>query len=147
MSLQDRIGGDLKDAMRAGDVLRRETLRMALAALKNKRIEIGEDLSDEDQLAVLQKAVKSRQDSVTQYRDAGRDDLADKEQAEIDVLAGYLPQQFSEDETAAAVKAIVEELGLTEKKDLGRLMKELMARHRGTVDGKLAQQAASALLG
>lgn len=146
MTLEARLKEDLKAAMRAGDPLRRETIRMVLAALKNKRIEAGADLPEEDELAVIQKGVKSREDSATQYRDAGRDDLAEKEEAEIEVLRGYLPQQLSSEETEEAVRSIVAELGLTEKRDLGRLMKELMARHRGRVDGKLAQQAAAAQL-
>ena len=146
MSLTERLNEDLKAAMRAGDTIARETLRMVLAGVKNARIERGEDLSDDDVLAVVQKAVKSRKDAITQFRDGGRDDLADKEEKEVAVLAAYLPQQLSAEETRAIVQGLVEELGIESKKDMGRLMKELMARHKGQLDGKLAQQAAADLI-
>jgi len=129
--------------MRAGENLRRDTLRMVLAAMKNRRIEVGEDLDDDQQLAVLLSAVKSRTDSVTQYEANGRQDLADQERAEIEVIQGYLPKQLGEEETAEVVRAKIAELGLTSKKEMGQLMKAIMADHKGTVDGKLVQQFAA----
>jgi hypothetical protein len=143
MTLLDQLSEDVKDAMRAGENLRRDTLRMVLAAMKNRRIEVGEDLDDDQQLAVLLSAVKSRTDSVTQYEANGRQDLADQERAEIEVIQGYLPQQLGEEETAEIVRAKIAELGLTSKKEMGQLMKAIMADHRGTVDGKLVQQVAA----
>ena len=147
MSLQATIDGDLKTAMREKDVLKRDTLRMLVAALKNKRIELGRDLEEADEVAVIQKAHKSRLDSAQQYADAGRGELAEKETAEAAIVEAYLPKLLDEAETAALVKSIVEELGLTEKKQMGQVMKTAMARHRGQVDGKLVQKAANELLG
>ena len=141
--LQDRIGEDLKTAMRAGETLRRDTLRMVLAAFKNRRIELGRDLEEADALAVLLSAVKSREDSARQYADAGRADLAEKERAEIDVVRGYLPRQLDEAETTALVESKIAELGVTSKQDIGRLMKAVMAEHKGRVDGKLVQRLAA----
>jgi len=143
MTLLDQLSEDVKEAMRAGENLRRDTLRMVLAAMKNRRIEVGEDLDDNQQLAVLLSAVKSRTDSVTQYEANGRQDLADQERAEIAVIQGYLPQQLGEEETAEIVRAKIAELGLTSKKEMGQLMKAIMADHKGAVDGKLVQQVAA----
>lgn len=143
MTLLDQLSEDVKEAMRTGENLRRDTLRMVLAAMKNRRIEVGEDLDDNQQLAVLLSAVKSRTDSVTQYEANGRQDLADQEQAEIEVIQGYLPQQLGEEETAEIVRAKIVELGLTSKKEMGQLMKAIMADHKGAVDGKLVQQFAA----
>ena len=147
MALVEKLQSDLKDAMKSGDTLGRETLRMALADVKNKRIELGRDLEDEDVLAVLTKAVKSRTDSAEQYADAGRKDLEDRERAEIVVLERYLPEQLSEDETRELVAGIISDLGLTQKSELGQVMKAVMAEHRGKVDGKAVQRIAAELLG
>ena len=146
MSLLVRLKAELKAAMLAQDVTKRETLRMVLAAADNKRIELGRELADADVVAVIQKAVKSRQDSATQYRDAGRTELADQEEAAIRVPDAGRPKQLDEAEPRAAVEAVVAELGLASKGDMGRLMKELMGRHAGRVDGKLASRLAAEVL-
>ncbi len=146
MSLKEQLEADVKDAMRAGDNLRRDTLRMVLSTMKNRRIEIGEELDGEQQQAVLRTCVKSRVDSAQQYEKAGREDLAAKEKAEIAVIEGYLPKQMSEDDAKGVVEAVIAELGVTSKKDMGRVMKAVMAKHKGLVDGKMVQQLAGALL-
>jgi uncharacterized protein YqeY len=143
MSLIEQLTSDVKDAMRAGETLRRDTLRMVLAAMKNRRIETGQDLDEDQQLAVLLSAVKSRTDSVTQYEANDRQDLADQERAEIEVLQGYLPKQLSEEETAEIVRAKIGELGLTSKSEMGQVMKAIMADHKGALDGKLVQRLAA----
>lgn len=143
MSLIEQLTSDVKDAMRAGETLRRDTLRMTLAAMKNRRIETGQDLDEDQQLAVLLSAVKSRTDSVTQYEANDRQDLADQERAEIEVLQGYLPKQLSEEETAEIVRAKIGELGLTSKSEMGQVMKAIMADHKGALDGKLVQRLAA----
>lgn len=142
MSLKERIEADLKQAMRERDEVARETLRMVLADLKNKRIELGRDLAEEDEHGVLRRAAKTRQESVEQYEKAGRPDLADKERREIAVVQRYLPRTLDEAQTRAAVDAVIAELGLSSKKDLGALMKTLMARHKDQLDGKLVQRLA-----
>jgi uncharacterized protein YqeY len=143
MGFQDQIQSDLKDAMRSGETLKRDTLRMLIAAFKNERIAKGEDLDDDAALAVVRKGVKSRKDSATQYRDADRPELAEKEEAEIALLEGYLPKMLSEDETAAAVDAAIAETGASAKSDMGKVMKAVMAKFPGLVDGKLVNQLAS----
>ena len=101
MGLEDQITGDLKDAMKAGEQLKRDTLRMLIAAAKNERIALGKDLDDSAFMGVVRKGVKSRRDSATQYREAGRPELTEKEEAEIAILEGYLPQMLDEAGTAA----------------------------------------------
>jgi uncharacterized protein YqeY len=143
MKLLAKLQEDLKDAMRARDVTTKETLRMTIAALKNRRIETGEDLDEGTELQVLTKQVKSREDSVEQYEAADRKDLADKERAEIEVLRRYLPEQLSEDAVRTLVERVIADQGLTSKKEMGQVMKAIMAEHRGKVDGKLVQKLAS----
>ena len=146
-ALETQIQDDMKSAMRAGETLRRDTLRMLIAALKNERIDKGADLDEDSVLAVVRRGVKSRKDSAEQYRDAGRDELADKEEAEIAVLEDYLPQMLDEAATIAAVEAAIAETGASEKCDLGKVMKAVMAAHRGLVDGKLVNRLAGERLG
>jgi uncharacterized protein YqeY len=146
MGVLGTVDADIKAAMRAGDTLKRDTLRMVLSALKNKRIELGEDLTEAQAQAVLASSVKSRKDSATQYDDAGRAELADKERAEIGMIEHYLPQQLTEDETRTLVQGLVRELGIASKQDVGKLMKAVMAGHKGRVDGKLVQRFAGELL-
>lgn len=146
MGLFEDLQQRLKEAMLGKRELERETLRMVISSAKNRKIELGRELTDDDVLAVITKAVKSRQDSMQQFTQAGRTELAAKEEAEIAVLAGWLPQLMDEAATRAAVESIVSDLGLESKKDMGRLMKELMSRHKGQVDGKLANQVAAELL-
>lgn len=147
MSLQERIGSDLKDAMRAGETLRRDTLRMVISNLKNRRIELGRELEEAEELQVLAAAVKSRKDSAEQYANAGREELAAKERGEIEIIQAYLPSQLDEAETRELVNRKIEELGIRSKQDLGQLMKAVMAEHRGRVDGKLVQRLAAETLG
>ena len=146
MSLQDRLNEDLKAAMRGGDTVARETLRMALAAAKNRRIEKGEDLTDADLQAVIEKEVKKRQDAASQYSDAGRPELAEKEQAEAKVLTGYLPEKLDEAATQALLEKLIAELGVSSKKEMGKLMKALSTDYKGQVDMKLAQGLIGKLL-
>ena len=146
MSLQARISEDVKEAMRAREDLRRDTLRMVLATLKNRRIELGHDLEEADEIAVLTSSVKSRVDSAQQYEKAGRQELADKERAEIEVIQAYLPRQLGEAETTELVQSKIAELGVTSGKDLGRVMKAVMADHRGRVDGTLVRKIAGSML-
>lgn len=150
MGLIETINADMKDAMRAGDTLKRDTLRMVIAGFKNKAVEPGRkspQLSDEEALGVVLAAVKSRKDSAQQYDEAGRDELAEKERAEIAVIEGYLPKGLSEEETQAAVERAIAETGAASKADIGKVMKAVMAAHKGQVDGKAVQQLAARLLG
>ncbi|MFZ1866388.1 MAG: GatB/YqeY domain-containing protein [Polyangiales bacterium] len=139
MALLDKIDADLKKAMLERNEVARETLRMIKSELLT--------LDDPDELAVLSRAVKSRRDSIQSYIEGGRQDLADKELAEIAVIERYLPKQLSEQEARDAIAAIIGELGLSSKKELGKVMKEVKARYPGQIDGKVASSIASGLLG
>ncbi len=147
MSLANKIAEDVKQAMRDKNAVARDTLRMVQADLKNRRIELQKDLVDDDVLAVLARNVKTRQDSVQQYESAGRPELADKERAEIAVIEGYLPEKMSDDDARAAVQAAIDESGAASMKDMGAVMKVLMAKHKGLIDGKTAQGFVKELLG
>ena len=138
MPLLEQIDADLKKAMLAKDTVTRDTLRMVKSELLT--------LDDPDELAVLTRAVKSRRDSIKSYVEGGRQDLADKEQAEIDVIQRYLPKPLSDDEAREAIAAIVAEVGASTKKDLGKVMKEVRSRYPGQIDGRLASGIAGELL-
>jgi len=134
----DTLKADLKQAMLLKDANTVSTLRMLISQFQYARIQAGKDLTEEDALTLLQRAVKTRREAIEHYEKGGRQDLADKERAEIAVVERYLPQALGPDETAKAVDALLAELQISEKRDLGRAMKEFMARYRGRVDGKAA---------
>jgi len=147
MTISDKIQEDLKVAMREKNEIARDTLRMVVSELKNQRIELQRDLEEADELAVLARCVKTRRDSFEQYTEHGRPELAAKEQAEIEVIEGYLPAQMSEEDARVAVQGAIKESGAASMKDMGLVMKALMAKHKGLIDGKLAQQLVKELLG
>lgn len=146
MTIKDQIDADLKKAMLAKDEVARDALRMVKTELGRLEVDKGGEVSDADALKVLQKAVKSRNESIESYEEGGRPDAAQRERAEIEVIQRYLPRQMDEGETRAAVQAIIDEHGLSGKKDMGRVMKELREKHGGTVDNKLASKLAGELL-
>ena len=141
-----RLEQDLKTAMKAGDKRRVATIRLLLATLKNEKIQAQRALTDEEVEAVLRRAVKQRRDSIEQYALGGRQDLVDGETAELAIIEEYLPQGLSEADIEGAIRAVIEEKGFHSQKDIGLAMKEVMARHRGRVDGKRAQEIARRLL-
>ncbi|MFW6051731.1 MAG: GatB/YqeY domain-containing protein [Myxococcota bacterium] len=145
-AVNERIMADLKQAMRAGDQLARDALRMVRTDLGRREVELGRALEETEELDVLHKAVKAREESAQQYAEGGRDDLAEKERREIEVIRRYLPEPLSEAEAREAVRELAAELGATSKKDMGRLMKAVMERHRGRLDGKLASRLANEVL-
>ena len=147
--LLDRMNEDLKDAMRARDALRLSVLRMTLAEVKNARIKKGKDetLTDDEVVQVLRSAVKKREESAGEYRPAGRADLADKEDAEAAILRAYLPQTLEGEALGAAVAEAIQETQAESIKDLGKVIKALMAAHPGKLDGKTAQAAIREQLG
>ena len=147
MSLTERIVEDMKSAMKQKDANRLSTLRMVKATLMNKKIETGDELSDEETMKVLNTLVKQRRDSAEQYSNAGRTELADKETAEIAVIEEYLPASASEDEIKAAVEAAITETGAASMKDMGAVMKAAMASLAGkTVDGRAVSEAVKSKL-
>ena len=134
MSLKARITEDMKTAMRAKEATRLATVRLLLAAIKQKEVDERVELDDTAVAAVIEKLVKQRKDSVSQYQAAARQDLADAEQAEITILAAYLPEKMSSEETAAAVAAAVAETGASGPADMGKLMAVLKPRLAGKAD-------------
>lgn len=146
MSLDEKLASDLKDAMRAKDELVRDTLRMIRSQLDSAELAKGGKLDEAEQLDVLSRAVKTRRESAEQYEEGGRAELAAKERAEIVVVERYLPKQLGEAEARAAIEKIAQELGVTEKRQMGQLMGEIKARHQGEIDGKLGARIASSLL-
>ena len=141
-----RIEGDLKTAMKSGEKRRVSTIRFLLAALKNEKIQAQRELTNEEIEAALRRSVKQRKDSIEQYGRGGRQDLVDAETEELAILEGYLPKGLSEADIEAALKQVIAEKSLSSQKDVGLAMKELMARHKGRVDGKQAQEIARRLL-
>ena len=144
--MQARIETDLKAAMKSGDKRRVATLRLVLSALKNERINAQRELTGEESEAVLRRAVKQRKEAIDVYESSGRADLAGAEKEELAILEAYLPQAMPEAELEETLRAIIREKGLSSARDVGALMKELMVRHRGRVDGKRAQEMARKLL-
>lgn len=141
MSLFEQIVADLTDAMRAKNADKLSTLRMVKANLMNRKIEKGGDLSDEEITKALQSLVKQRRDSIEQYENAGRTELAAKEQSEIGVIEVYLPQAATSEEITAAVDSAIAETGASSMKDMGTVMKATLAKLSGrTADGKLVSE-------
>ncbi len=145
-ALTDRIRKELTEAMKARDALRTSTLRMLQAAIKNEQIERGHELADDEAQAVILRAAKQRNDSIEQYEKGGRTELADKEREELKILETYLPRQLDDAQTEQLVREAITATGATSKKDAGMVMKEIMANHRGEVDGKKVQQIVQRLL-
>ena len=147
MSLTKQIVADLTTAMKAQDANRTSTLRMVKAAMMNRQIEKGSELDDDDMQKLLRSLVKQRRDSIEQYEKAGRQELVDKEQAEISVIETYLPQAASAAEIEAAVSAAIAETGATSIKDMGKVMKTVQAALAGkNADGKVVADTVKAKL-
>jgi len=133
----EKLSDDYKEALKAGDKSRVSILRMIKAAVKNKEIEKGSSLSDDEVYAVLRSFVKRAGESIEQFSKAGRSDLAEKEKEELSIMQGYLPRQLGEDEIRKLVKEVISETGASGTKDMGKVMKAVMAKTKGQADGKL----------
>src|SRR6266852_4408335 len=148
MTLREQIISDMTASMKAQDAPRTSTLRMVKAAMQNRQIEKGDELNDEDMTKLLNSLVKQRRDSVEQYEKGGRQDLADKEKAEIEVIEAYLPQAASRDEIEAAVTAAVAGTGASSMKDMGKVMKSVQAALAGkNADGRTVSEVVKSKLG
>jgi uncharacterized protein len=141
MTLKDRVTDDMKDAMRAKDSARLLTIRMLLAAMKQKEVDERVVLDDAQTIAIVDKLIKQRKDSIAAFELAKRQDLVDKETAELKVLEAYLPQRLSADEVAAEVRAIVKNLGATGPGDMGKVMAAVKAKLAGKADMGLVSGA------
>jgi hypothetical protein len=146
MSLKDQITEDMKSAMRAKDAARLSTIRLLLAAIKQREVDERIVLDDAAVVTIVDRTIKQRRDSIAAFQGAGRTDLVDKETAELAVLQAYLPARMSADEVGAAVAAIVAELGATGAGDMGKVMAAVKARLAGKVDMAAVSAAVKAAL-
>lgn len=139
MSLREQINDDLKTAMRSGETARRDTIRLLTAALKQREVDERKTLADADVLAVIEKMIKQRRDSISQFEQGGRQDLADKEKQELTLLQTYMPQAMAEDELAAAIAAAIAETSAAGPADMGKVMAVLKPKLAGRADmGKVS---------
>jgi uncharacterized protein YqeY len=137
--IKQRISDDVKNAMRSKDKERLATLRMIMAAIKQKEVDERADLDDGQVLAVLDKMAKQHRDSIEQYQKAGRDDLVAKETSELELVTSYLPEQLSEEEIRQIIKETIEATGASSMQDMGKLMGQLKPRLQGRADmGKVS---------
>jgi len=144
--LTEKIRAELTAAMKARDAERLSTLRMLQSSFKYQQIESGHELSDDEAMAVIRKAVKQRLDSIEQFTKGNRPELADKERREMELLKTWLPPELTDEEIEAGVREIVAATGAQSKKDMGKVMKEASTRYKGRVDGRKLQEIVSRLL-
>jgi uncharacterized protein YqeY len=146
MPLLDKLSEDMKNSMRARQPLTTSVLRMILSDCKYAKVEKMRELTDDEIVAVIKKGMKSREDSETQYRNAGRPDLADKEAAEVEILKAYVPETIGGAELEASVVKAIAETGAVSPKDMGKVMKAVLTSHGSRVDGKEVQKLVAARL-
>lgn len=146
MSLQSRLDDDLKEAMRSGDRLRRSVIRLMRAAIKNEEIAAQRELDDAGVVEVLTRQVKQRRDSIEAFTQGGRQDMVDKEQAEVAVILEYLPRQMDADEIADLVRLAINETGAASPADMGKVMGRVMPQVKGRAQGGQVSAIASRLL-
>ncbi|MFC5466643.1 GatB/YqeY domain-containing protein [Lederbergia graminis] len=141
MGLLGRLNEDMKQAMKNKEKDKLSVVRMLKAALQNESIKLGkQELSEEEELTVLSREVKQRKDSLQEFEKAGRDDLVQKIQSELEYVNIYMPEQLSEDEVSAIVKSAIAETGATSKSDMGKVMGVLMPKVKGKADGSLVSK-------
>jgi uncharacterized protein len=146
LSLLAKIDQDLKEAMRNKDKVRLSAIRMLKSAIKKREIEKRGSLTDEEIMDVISREIKQRRDSISEYEKAGRQDLVDKEQAEVEVLMAYLPEQLTEEELRSLVRQVIEEVGASSKADMGKVMSAIMPKVKGRADGRVVNQIVQQLL-
>ncbi len=137
ISLKERLDGDLKDAMRNKDSVRRTVLRTIISEIRNAEIAKQEALDDEGVLVVMTKQAQQRRDSIEAFKSASRSDLVESESAELKIISGYLPEQLSEDEIEVVITEVISQVEAKGFSDMGKVMKEIMQRIRGRADGKM----------
>ena len=146
MELMDQLESDLAEAMKLRDEVRITTLRLLKSAMKNYQIELGHDLTMQEALSVLQKEAKKHQDSIDQYEKASRDDLANDEKAELEVIKDYLPEQMSTEEVTKAVDEAIKETGASGPADMGKVIGLVRQKTDGKADGAMIAQIAKSKL-
>lgn len=143
----DRLSGQIKEAMKSGDKTRLSTLRMLSSSVKNREVELGHELTEEEFVEVVGREVKRRKEAAEAYRGAGRPELEERERAEQDILEAYLPEQLSDDELSQVVDEAIQATGASGPKEVGKVMAHVMARHKGRVDGSTVSRLARERLG
>ena len=146
MNLSQQLSDDMKQAMRAKDKFKLSVIRMILSSVKNEAINKGSKLEDSEVLEIVSRELKQRKDSLQEFKQAGRDDLADKLQLEIEVISNYLPEQLTEEELKSIVTQTIQEVGASSKADMGKVMGALMPKVKGRADGKAVNQMVQGLL-
>jgi uncharacterized protein YqeY len=146
MNLKDRLTEDLRQSMRQGDERRKSTIRLVRAAIINAEIEQGEDLGEDEVLAIIAKQAKQRRESVAEFAKGGRQDLVDQEEEELQILLSYLPAQMSRDEIEVAAQQVIAEVGATSMAQMGEVMRQLMSQLKGKADGSLVNQVVREIL-
>ncbi|MCD6253134.1 MAG: GatB/YqeY domain-containing protein [Thermotogae bacterium] len=144
--LKDRIREDMKDAMKKREEIRLRALKLLINAIKQFEVDQMKEASDENVYGIVAKEIKKRRESVEAYEKAGREDLAEEERKEIEVLTQYLPKQMSEEEIRAEAMKVIDQLGARSSKDLGKVMRELMPRLKGRAEGKTVNRIVMELL-
>lgn len=147
MSLKQQLKDDVKTAMREKNVVKRDSIRSINTMIKQIEVDERKELTDEDIIKLIQKGIKQREEAVAQYNEAGRDDLSQKEQEQIEVFSQYLPKQLSDEELEAGMKEIIAEVGATSMKDMGKVMGQATKKFAGVADGKRINEITKKLLG
>ncbi|MDO9207273.1 MAG: GatB/YqeY domain-containing protein [Sulfuricurvum sp.] len=147
MTLKETISNDIKTAMKEKNNALRDALRLLSSAMKQIEVDERKELSDEDIIKIIQKQVKQRNDAMTQYRDAGREDLYEKEASEAAIFETYLPQQLSDEELETALRAIIAETGASSIKEIGKVMGAASKALGASADGKRINECAKKILG
>ena len=147
MSLKEQLKEDLKTAMREKEVVKRDSIRAINTMIKQSEVDERKDLNDEDVIKLIQKGIKQREESISQYKAASRDDLVAQEQAQVDIFMLYLPAQVSEQELEDGMKEIIAQVGATSMKDIGKVMGNATKRFAGVADGKRINEMVKKLLG
>jgi len=147
VTLEETLQSQLRDAMRAGDVMRRDVIRQVLATMRNEVIAVGHPLSDDESMAIVTRLVNQHRDSISEFKRGNRPDLVAKEQSELDILLTYLPTQLERDEIVAAASEVIQRVGADGRKDQGKVMRELSPQLRGKADMRLVNEVVQELLG
>jgi uncharacterized protein len=147
MTLKEQLKSDLKDAMRAKEINKRDSIRAINTMIKQIEVDQRIELSDDDIVKLIQKGIKQREEAIVQYKEAQRDDLISKEQEQIDVFSLYLPKQLDDSELESIIQAIIDEVGATSMKDMGKIMNPAKQKIGGSADGKRINEMVKKLLG
>ncbi len=147
MNLIEQLKNDLKEAMKAKDILKRDSIRAINTMIKQIEVDERKELNNEDVIKLIQRGIKQREEAATQYKDAGRDDLVQKEMEQVEVFKLYLPQQLSDNELESQMKQIISEVGAMSMKDMGKVMGVATKTFAGVADGKRINEMVKKLLG